>query len=136
MDPGDLLYLLSPRGWVGSPGNAVIFSDTLLGPLEQKREPLAGILLDRSRARGSGWIAILLALQPVVERMPVVFTVHPRTAAVLDGLQIDQGFRRCPPFSYLPFLGLVANSFMVLADSGGIQEEATVLGIPGVTPPA
>lgn len=77
--------------------------------------------------------SILSALQPVVERMPVVFPVHPRTAAVLDGLQIDKGFRRYPPFSYLPFLGLVANSFMVLTDSGGIQEETTVLGIPCVT---
>jgi UDP-N-acetylglucosamine 2-epimerase (non-hydrolysing) len=35
--------------------------------------------------------------------------------------------------SYLPFLGLVARSQMVLTDSGGIQEETTVLGIPCLT---
>jgi UDP-N-acetylglucosamine 2-epimerase (non-hydrolysing) len=35
--------------------------------------------------------------------------------------------------SYLPFLGLVAQSRMVLTDSGGIQEESTVLGIPCLT---
>ena len=35
--------------------------------------------------------------------------------------------------SYLPFLGLVARSRMVLTDSGGIQEETTVLGIPCLT---
>ena len=35
--------------------------------------------------------------------------------------------------SYLPFLGLVANSRMVLTDSGGIQEETTVLGVPCLT---
>ena len=35
--------------------------------------------------------------------------------------------------SYLPFLGLVARSRMVLTDSGGIQEETTVLGVPCLT---
>jgi UDP-N-acetylglucosamine 2-epimerase (non-hydrolysing) len=35
--------------------------------------------------------------------------------------------------SYLPFLGLVAGSRMVLTDSGGIQEETTVLGVPCLT---
>ncbi len=35
--------------------------------------------------------------------------------------------------SYLPFLGLVARARMVLTDSGGIQEETTVLGVPCIT---
>ena len=35
--------------------------------------------------------------------------------------------------SYLPFLNLIANSKMVLTDSGGIQEETTVLGVPCLT---
>src|ERR1039457_449164 len=41
--------------------------------------------------------------------------------------------RTVAPMSYLPFLGLVAQSRMVLTDSGGIQEESTVLGIPCLT---
>ncbi len=77
--------------------------------------------------------AVLEALQPVAERMPVVFPVHPRTAPVLDRLTLHPNFRRFTPFSYLPFLGLVANSKLVLTDSGGIQEETTVLGVPCVT---
>jgi UDP-N-acetylglucosamine 2-epimerase (non-hydrolysing) len=76
---------------------------------------------------------ILRAIEPVAELMPVAFPVHPRTAPVLDRIAIHPNFRRFSPFSYLPFLGLVANSYLVLTDSGGIQEETTVLGIPCVT---
>jgi UDP-N-acetylglucosamine 2-epimerase (non-hydrolysing) len=41
--------------------------------------------------------------------------------------------RTVEPMSYVPFLGLVARSRMVLTDSGGIQEETTVLGVPCLT---
>jgi UDP-N-acetylglucosamine 2-epimerase (non-hydrolysing) len=41
--------------------------------------------------------------------------------------------RLIEPLSYLPFIGLVARSKMVLTDSGGIQEETTVLGVPCIT---
>jgi len=43
------------------------------------------------------------------------------------------GVRLLEPLSYLPFLGLVSRSRLVLTDSGGIQEETTVLGIPCLT---
>lgn len=76
---------------------------------------------------------ILRALEPVAERMPVAFPVHPRTVPVLDQISLHPNFRRFSPFSYLPFLSLVTSSRMVLTDSGGIQEETTALGIPCVT---
>jgi UDP-N-acetylglucosamine 2-epimerase (non-hydrolysing) len=76
---------------------------------------------------------ILHALDAVADAMPIAFPVHPRTAPVLSRVRIHPNFRCFAPLSYLPFLGLVANSHMVLTDSGGIQEETTVLDIPCIT---
>ena len=76
---------------------------------------------------------ILGAINVIADRIPVVFPVHPRTAPRLAGMELHPHIRIVEPMSYLPFLGLVANSRMVLTDSGGIQEETTVLGIPCLT---
>jgi UDP-N-acetylglucosamine 2-epimerase (non-hydrolysing) len=76
---------------------------------------------------------ILGAINAIAERVPVVFPVHPRTAPRLKELDPHPGIRIVEPMSYLPFLGLVAHAQMVLTDSGGIQEETTVLGIPCLT---
>jgi UDP-N-acetylglucosamine 2-epimerase (non-hydrolysing) len=77
-------------------------------------------------------------LQPVRELsrgLPVIFPVHPRTRKALDGLEAirDSDIRLLEPLGYLEFLGLMADSRLVLTDSGGIQEETTVLGVPCVT---
>lgn len=77
--------------------------------------------------------SILSAIDIVAERILVVFPVHPRTASRLAGIKLHPHIRLIEPMSYLPFLGLVAHSQMVLTDSGGIQEETTVLGIPCLT---
>ncbi len=76
---------------------------------------------------------ILGAINAIADRIPVVFPIHPRTAPRLNGAQLHPAIRTVEPMSYLPFLGLVARSRMVLTDSGGIQEETTVLGIPCLT---
>jgi UDP-N-acetylglucosamine 2-epimerase (non-hydrolysing) len=76
---------------------------------------------------------ILSAINNIAERIPVVFPVHPRTAPRLDGMELHPQIRVVPPMSYLPFLSLVARAKMVLTDSGGIQEETTVLGVPCLT---
>lgn len=73
------------------------------------------------------------AINSIADRIPVVFPVHPRTAPRLLKLDLNPRIRSVEPMSYLPFLGLVASARMVLTDSGGIQEEATVLGIPCLT---
>jgi UDP-N-acetylglucosamine 2-epimerase (non-hydrolysing) len=77
--------------------------------------------------------ALMGAIRDVAARIPVVFPVHPRTAARLDTLAEHPGIRVIAPLSYLPFLGLVDRARLVLTDSGGIQEETTVLGIPCIT---
>lgn len=76
---------------------------------------------------------ILGAINAVADRIPVVFPVHPRTAPRLKNLELHPRIRIVEPMSYLSFLGLVARSRMVLTDSGGIQEETTVLGVPCLT---
>ena len=76
---------------------------------------------------------ILAAINAIAERIPVVFPVHPRTASRFKELELHPRIRIVEPISYLPFLGLVARSRMLLTDSGGIQEKTTVLGVPCLT---
>jgi len=76
---------------------------------------------------------ILRAVGAIAERIPVVFPVHLRTASRLNGIELAPGIRTMEPMSYLPFLSLIDRARMVLTDSGGIQEETTVLGIPCLT---
>lgn len=76
--------------------------------------------------------AILRALGEVSSQTPVIFPVHPRTRARLDG-GIPRGISLIEPLGYLEFLSLQDSSAAVVTDSGGIQEETTVLGIPCLT---
>jgi UDP-GlcNAc3NAcA epimerase len=67
---------------------------------------------------------------------PVVFPVHPRTRGRLEGAGlIDRldGIRLVPPLGYLDFLELARHARAVLTDSGGVQKEAYLLGVPCVT---
>jgi UDP-N-acetylglucosamine 2-epimerase (non-hydrolysing) len=79
---------------------------------------------------------LLRGLALVAERMPVVFPAHPRTVKQLEtsGLRDALGeVRVVPPLGYLEMLGALDGASIVLTDSGGIQEETTVLGVPCVT---
>lgn len=76
---------------------------------------------------------IVRAVGDIARRVPVVFPVHPRTRANLGGLDLPAGLRLIEPVGYLDFIALEAGARMVLTDSGGIQEETTVLGIPCLT---
>ena len=66
--------------------------------------------------------------------MPLIFPVHPRTAKMLEaaGIQADN-LHVIEPLGYLEFNYLVKNAKAVITDSGGITEEATVMGIPCMT---
>jgi UDP-N-acetylglucosamine 2-epimerase (non-hydrolysing) len=65
----------------------------------------------------------------------VLFPVHPRTRARLEGsgLEVGTRIRLCDPLPYMTFLGLMARARLVLTDSGGIQEETTALKVPCLT---
>lgn len=77
------------------------------------------------------------ALVAVQARLPLVFPVHPRTAARLAGEGRSRleaaGVRLVEPESYIGFMSLVAGAAAVITDSGGVQEETTYLGIPCLT---
>jgi UDP-N-acetylglucosamine 2-epimerase (non-hydrolysing) len=82
---------------------------------------------------------ILDALEIIGKRLPIIFPVHPRTRERLESFGLAERVRRpghlvlIEPLGYLDFLQLYSNSRLVLTDSGGIQEETTVLGIPCLT---
>jgi UDP-N-acetylglucosamine 2-epimerase (non-hydrolysing) len=64
----------------------------------------------------------------------VIFPMHPRTKKIFDGLGLSfPNIYLTTPMPYLEFIFLIENSSGIITDSGGITEEATVLGIPCMT---
>ncbi len=87
---------------------------------------------------------IWAVLKEIGNRIPVIFPVHPRTQLRLheQGFQSSEdngndkhsgGIFMIPPLGYLEFLSLQRQATFVLTDSGGVQEETTVLGVPCLT---
>jgi UDP-N-acetylglucosamine 2-epimerase (non-hydrolysing) len=85
------------------------------------------------------FVRILGALEEIARRVPIVFPAHPRARKMIDELGLTgrvesiKGLMIIEPVGYLDFLNLLSGARLVLTDSGGIQEESTVLGIPCVT---
>lgn len=82
---------------------------------------------------------ILDAFEKITDEMPIVFPMHPRTRKNLATMglanRVDdlKGLMTPEPLGYLDFLKLTADSALVLTDSGGVQEETTILGVPCLT---
>jgi UDP-N-acetylglucosamine 2-epimerase (non-hydrolysing) len=76
---------------------------------------------------------ILSALEVVNKDLPLVFPVHPRTAARMKEFGLQTGLKLIEPVGYLDSLCLLAGATLVLTDSGGVQEETTALGVPCLT---
>ncbi|SHJ56377.1 UDP-N-acetylglucosamine 2-epimerase (non-hydrolysing) [Malonomonas rubra DSM 5091] len=85
---------------------------------------------------------ILEALHEISQEVPIVFPIHPRTRKMADQFGLSHYFKSgdeikgiwiTEPLGYLEFLNLNMNAKLVLTDSGGLQEETTVLGVPCVT---
>ena len=84
---------------------------------------------------------VLQTLQKISRSLPIVFPIHPRTRKMVDSFGFshyldssdDGQFILTEPLGYLEFLHLNMNAKMVLTDSGGLQEETTVLGVPCIT---
>jgi UDP-N-acetylglucosamine 2-epimerase (non-hydrolysing) len=72
-------------------------------------------------------------LAELARRLPLVFPVHPRTRSRLGSKFVPPGITLIDPCGYLDFLSLQADAALVLTDSGGVQEETTVLGVPCLT---
>ena len=79
-------------------------------------------------------IPIWDAIMKVAKQIPILFPVHPRTASKLKEFGLEAGgVSIFKPIGYLDMLYAVKDAVMVLTDSGGLQEETTVLGVPCVT---
>lgn len=67
--------------------------------------------------------------------LTIVFPVHPRTQSVIDdiGFTPSDALELVAPLDYLDFIKVLSNSLVVVTDSGGIQEEASILEIPCLT---
>ncbi len=74
-----------------------------------------------------------------INEFQFIFPLHPRTKKNLEKFELLDNIRKLShvliiePIGYLDFLNLLSNSFCVLTDSGGIQEEASILRIPCIT---
>ncbi|HEX4936803.1 MAG TPA: UDP-N-acetylglucosamine 2-epimerase (non-hydrolyzing) [Gemmatimonadaceae bacterium] len=79
---------------------------------------------------------ILSALAALSRELPVLLPLHPRTRERARAFGMESllaGLRVLEPLGYTEMLGLQARASVILTDSGGIQEESTVLGVPCVT---
>jgi UDP-N-acetylglucosamine 2-epimerase (non-hydrolysing) len=84
----------------------------------------------------NSWMDIM---QKIAQKLPVIFPVHPRTRARLESsgswqaLEQSEHLLLSPPLGYLECLSLSSQARIVVTDSGGLQEESSVLGIPCLT---
>jgi UDP-N-acetylglucosamine 2-epimerase (non-hydrolysing) len=82
---------------------------------------------------------IVSAFEQIDSDMPLVFPMHPRTRNNIMGTDIGKrfeamkNFKIIEPVGYLDFLCLMSKAGLVMTDSGGIQEETTILGVPCMT---
>lgn len=82
---------------------------------------------------------ILDALVAIQREIPIIFPAHPRTVQRIEDFDLEKrldaalDLQIIEPLGYLAFLDLMMHARLVLTDSGGIQEETTILGIPCLT---
>ena len=114
---------------------------TILNQLDLNERDYAVLTLHRPSNvdEQNAFARILDALAAIGARLPVIFPAHPRTRKMIDELGLARrvegisNLRLIEPIGYLDFLRLMSGARLVLTDSGGIQEETTVLGIPCIT---
>jgi UDP-N-acetylglucosamine 2-epimerase (non-hydrolysing) len=80
-------------------------------------------------------VELVAALHAVADQRQVVLPLHPRGRKQLadNGLLDHPAVRVVDPLGYVEFMGLVSGADAVVTDSGGVQEETTVLGVPCLT---
>jgi UDP-N-acetylglucosamine 2-epimerase (non-hydrolysing) len=134
-----------PPGSIHLVGNVMI--DSLLANLERARERP---VLNRFGVRPNGYglvtlhrpanvddLTVLRELLEAIGRasadLPLIFPAHPRTQMLLRRLELPRNLRVSEALGYLDFVALESQARLVFTDSGGVQEETTVLGIPCLT---
>jgi UDP-N-acetylglucosamine 2-epimerase (non-hydrolysing) len=97
------------------------------------------VTVHRQENTGTEWRLrnIVKILKELSKHMPIVFPAHPRTVNRLQQYSLLDDLRNhvilTKPLGYFQFLGLLKNASAVLTDSGGVQEEACILGVPTIT---
>jgi UDP-N-acetylglucosamine 2-epimerase (non-hydrolysing) len=132
-------------------GNVMI--DTLMANSERAKK---SDILNRLGLREKGYAAITLhrpsnvddlekfaeiivAFEEIQKDLKLVFPMHPRTRSNIKDSELERrikamsNFILLEPLGYLDFLCLMSNAAFVMTDSGGIQEETTILGVPCMT---
>jgi len=85
------------------------------------------------------FLEILMALAKIQKRIKIIFPIHPRSRQRLEQFGLSDRLNELSnlimtdPLGYLDFLQLMSKAKFVLTDSGGIQEETTVMNIPCLT---
>ncbi len=160
---GDLLFVSEPSGLAnlakeGVDASRVHFvGNTMIDTLQANRrradsspilqalgvEPGGYVVMTLHRPGNVDDPQTLAAITGVIEEvqrdLPVVFPVHPRTRKNIEAMGLGDryaamgGLKRIDPLGYLDFLKLTAEAAVVMTDSGGIQEETTILGVPCLT---
>ena len=93
----------------------------------------------RTVDHANGWEHLVAILRTVAQRLPVLFPLHPRTARRISELGLRHELAAIPqlvltaPVGYLDFIALQDAAAVVLTDSGGVQVEASALGVPCLT---
>jgi UDP-N-acetylglucosamine 2-epimerase (non-hydrolysing) len=131
-----------PASRIACVGNAMIDSLEMIlpraraEPLPEGLEPGGYGVVTLHRPSNVDDTAALAALCAVLEeaaqQLPLVFPVHPRTRARLEG-RAPRGVALLPPLPYRAFIGLLCRARLAITDSGGLQEETSHLGIPCLT---
>lgn len=150
----DLMLITSPEArenlmTEGRPAQGIVMTgnpmiDTLMRLLPVAREkhpappggPFGLVTLHRpSNVDEPGRLASILSSLAGLSHLRFFFPVHPRTGGNLEqwGLEVPANVLLGPPMSYLAFTSLESFAEVVNTDSGGVQEETTVLGVPCVT---
>ncbi|MFZ0033565.1 MAG: UDP-N-acetylglucosamine 2-epimerase (non-hydrolyzing), partial [Sedimentisphaerales bacterium] len=159
----DLLFVTEPSGLVnlkqeGIDGTKVHFvGNVMIDTLELHREKASNSrILDELNLQAGQYgvvtlhrpsnvdqhqalIRILNALAEIQKEIKIVFPIHPRTYKQLVSNGLVQRTKDLPnmlliePLGYLDFLKLMSDAKVVITDSGGVQEETTIIGIPCLT---
>jgi UDP-N-acetylglucosamine 2-epimerase (non-hydrolysing) len=78
-------------------------------------------------------------IHEIQKKVKIIFPIHPRTRnniksfGLTDAVSKMKNLILVEPLGYLDFLKLISNAMFVLTDSGGIQEETTILNVPCIT---
>jgi UDP-N-acetylglucosamine 2-epimerase (non-hydrolysing) len=131
---------------------SAILADLHLLQNDNRIKPYAVLTLHRPANvdNREAFAQILEVLLEITQQVPVIFPAHPRTIKMIQQWDLGDYFidhcldgpepwdsririRLSPPLGYLDFLQLMAHAQFVLTDSGGIQEESTILRIPCIT---